>query len=102
MVDWIRARLSFKFWMAEEDISLEIFLDTAYTTVPKTPKISMMDRSRAVPLLRIFLSAFSFMGGLHFIGSGAGPGPLGRWAISVRQAASSYTILLYSIPFGCQ
>lgn len=51
--------------MADADISLDIFCDTANTIVPKMQKIKMMGKSKEKPFLFFCLTVLSSMNNPH-------------------------------------
>lgn len=59
MVLWIKSRLSLKFWMAEADISRDIFCDTVDTIPPKMEKNKMIRKSKERYL--VFPCLFGFV-----------------------------------------
>ena len=66
MVHLIRFRLSLKFWIAESDISRDIFCATEITTAPKIQNTSIIGTSREIRLLFFVSFCFFFISSPHF------------------------------------
>ena len=59
MVAFISFKLSLRFWIADADISADVFLATENTTTPKTANTNIIERNREIPwsflpLIRLF------------------------------------------------
>ena len=55
IVPSIRSRLSLKFWIADADISADIFRATENTTAAKMQNTSIIERNKEIPLSVPFL-----------------------------------------------
>lgn len=91
MVLWSRSRLSLRFWMAEADISREIFRDTVVTIAPKMEKNKMISKSRERPLALPCLFGFALIGAPSFHMAPRPAGAFGRRCRPCRSGAADDT-----------